>query len=391
MINLSASSIASFKACPFRYYYQYVLGLVPIEDTESQRVGTNYHRIQQIASMKPGGPCECTTVVEGKPYCDGTCVLCNGIGIFPDDPMDAVIRHLNEAYKEPPISKTVEEWETEKIILLYSLIGYQWYYQDDEYTVESLEQKFKLPLLSPVSGRKLNAELRGKIDRVFAAGTNRFIHEYKSTSKNIDPDSTYWNHLTLDTQTRMYTYAAQQLGLGLCGVLYDVWHKPKISPKKLTQAESKKFIANGEYMGEKFEVINIHQELGGPEVPADTFGITVNGKYAECEPGAKEGTFAIRETPEMFGARLLQDITTRPEFYFARKEIVHNQNDIKSFEHELFNIYHSIRLMGNKNTWWRNEHQCEATFKCSYIDFCYNNIQIGPEDVPDNFRKLEVG
>lgn len=391
MINLSASSIASFKACPFRYYYQYVLGLVPIEDTESQRVGTNYHRIQQIASMKPGGPCECTTVVEGKPYCDGTCVLCNGIGIFPDDPMDAVIRHLNETYKEPPISKTVEEWETEKIILLYSLIGYQWYYQDDEYTVESLEQKFKLPLLSPVSGRKLNAELRGKIDRVFAAGTNRFIHEYKSTSKNIDPDSTYWNHLTLDTQTRMYTYAAQQLGLGLCGVLYDVWHKPKISPKKLTQAESKKFIANGEYMGEKFEVINIHQELGGPEVPADTFGITVNGKYAECEPGAKEGTFAIRETPEMFGARLLQDITTRPEFYFARKEIVHNQNDIKSFEHELFNIYHSIRLMGNKNTWWRNEHQCEATFKCSYIDFCYNNIQIGPEDVPDNFRKLEVG
>ena len=92
----------------------------------------------------------------------------------------------------------------------------------------------------------------------------------------------------------------------------------------------------------------------------------------------------------MFGARLLQDITTRPEFYFVRKEITHHQEDIKAFEHELFNIYHSIHLMGNKNTWFKNEAACEATFKCSYIDFCYNNIKIGPEDVPNNFRKLEI-
>lgn len=380
-MNLSASSIATFKACPFRYYYQYVLGLVPVLDTDSLRMGTNWHRIQQIASMTPGGECECKTRHPELPQ-QLNCVLCEGTGIFPNDPMDAVIRELNQAYAARPLSKTPEEWEVERIILLYSLIGYQWYYSGDGgYKVDSLEQKFELPLLSPMSGRKLQANLRGKIDRVFSAGENRFIHEYKSTSKAIDPDSTYWNHLTLDTQTRLYTYAARQLGLGMCGVLYDVWHKPQISPKKLTMADSKKFVADGEYMGEKFTVT---------EDPCGSLDVLVNNKPAEVEPGAKEGTFAIRETPEMFGARLLQDMTERPEYYFARKEITHHEEDIKAFEWELFNIYTSIRMMINKNTFWRNEAACEATFKCANIDWCYNHRIIGADEVPENFRKIEV-
>ena len=379
-IKLSATSIGCYKDCPTRYYYRYGLGLVPIEDTESLRMGTNWHRIHEIADMKPGGVCECVQQPSGVITTNTNCALCLGSGQFPDDPMDAVVRHLNEAYSTPPVSKTVEEWEVERVKLLYSLVGYQWYYNDVGYKVEQLEQKFSLPLLSPITGRKLQAELNGKIDRVFSAGTNRFVHEYKSTSKNLDSDSTYWGHLTLDTQTRLYTYAAKQLGLGMCGVLYDVWHKPQISPKKLTQAESKKFVADGEYCGEKFVV-----KYGGIE---DTEIWYVNGVIATIEPGAKEGTFAIRETPEMYGARLLQDITQRPEFYFARREIVHQSNDLEAFEWELFNIYHSIRQMGLHNRWWRNENQCENTYRCSYIDFCYNHLDIGPDEVPDNFRKI---
>jgi len=393
MINLSATSIACFKACPTRYFYQYILGLVPIEDTDSQRVGTNYHRIHEIADMEPGGVCECQegymVYPEGIKCVPAYCPLCEGTGRFPNDPMDAVIRHLNDAYKEPPINKTVEEWEVERITLLYSLIGYQWYYNDAGYEVEQLEQKFNLPLKSPITERPLRANLRGKIDRVFAAGNNRFVHEYKSTSKSIDPDSTYWSHLTLDTQTRLYTYAARELGLGMCGVLYDVWHKPGISPKKLTQADSKKFVETGEYCGEKFDINATDFNIDIIHDPAHDFGgLFVNNRLAEIEPGAKPGTFAIRETPEMFGARLLQDITERPEFYFARREIVHHQADIEAFQYELMNIYQSIRSMAKNERWWINENQCEVTFKCSYIDFCYNHLNIGPDDVPNNFKKL---
>jgi ATP-dependent helicase/DNAse subunit B len=374
MNTLSATSIATFKSCPYRYYYRYVLGLAPIIESDSQRMGTNYHRIHEIADMKPGGPCECQ-----QTQC-AECELCQSTGKFPGNPMDAVIRHLDKAYATAPVSKTLEEWEVEKIILLYSLIGYQWYYgeQDAEYTVESLEQKFRIPLLSPITGRKLAPELIGKIDRLFSAGTNRFVHDYKSTSKNVEPDSTFWNHLTLDTQTRLYTYAAARMDLGLCGVLYDAWHKPQISPKNLTQGDSAKFVEDGIYCGEKFEIQTDLQ--AGP--------VTVNNKITEVEPGKKPGTFAIRETPEMFGARLLQDITTRPAYYFARREVAHTTEDIKTFEWELFNIYSSIRMMANKNTWWRNEQSCENTYKCDYINFCYNNIVVGPDEVPDNFRKV---
>jgi len=366
-----------------RYYYRYILGLTPIEDTDALRIGTNYHRIQEIADAEPGGVCECQQlIIPGTP--NPNCVLCEGTGQNPQDPIDAVIRHLNERYSTPPLSKTVEEWETERITLLYTLIGYRWWYDDAGYEVESLEQSFNIPLLSPTTGHKLKAHLRGKIDRVFSAGpANRFVHDYKSTSKSIDPDSTFWAHLTLDTQTRLYTYAAKQLGLGMCGVLYDAWHKPGIKPKKLSQADSKKFVNSGdragEYCGETFKV-------AGDEPQYDR-SLEVNGKPVTIEPGAKEGTFAIRETPQMFGARLLQDITTRPEFYFARKEVVHHSDDIEAFQRQLVDIYYDIRYKTRNNSWWHDESQCEATFKCPYIDLCYNHINLGPDDVPENFNK----
>lgn len=389
-LNLSATSLQCFKTCPMRYYYRYILGLSPIEDTDALRVGTNYHRIQELADAKPGGVCECFSEREGESS-EGLyprdCVLCNGTGLNPHDPMDAVVRHLNERYSTPPLSKTVEEWETEKITLLYTLVGYRWWYeqQDQGYDVESLERGFDIPLISPLSGAKLKARLRGKIDRVFAAGpANRFVHDYKSTSKNIDPDSTFWAHLTLDTQTRLYTYAAKQLGLGMCGVLYDAWHKPGIKPKKLTQADSKKFVTTGEYCGEGFERENPD---GTIPVLIENQYLMVNGKSAEIEPGAKPGTFAIRETPQMFGARLLQDITERPEFYFARKEIVHHSTDIEAFQRELVNIYYTIRHMKRTNGWWPNESQCEATYRCEFLDLCYNHVNLGPDDVPENFVK----
>lgn len=380
IIKMSATSISCFKACPKRYFYRYILGLSPVEDTDALRIGSNYHRVQEIYDAEPGGVCEC--MQDGEPQLRAClCVLCEGTGVNPQDPMDAVIRHLNERYSVPPLSKTVEEWETERITILYTLIGYRWYYGlcDSVYEVESLEQSFDIPLLSPITGAKLKGRLRGKIDRVFACGDNRFVHDYKSTSKAIDPDSSFWSHLTLDTQTRLYTYAASQLGLGMCGVLYDAWHKPGIKPKKLSQSDSKKFVASGEYCGQKFDV----------KAGDETGTYWVDDTIATVEPGKKLGTFAIRETPEMFGARLLQDIYERPEFYFARKELVHHAASIEAFQKQLFCIYKALRYMQHGGEWWgwEDESQCEATFKCPYIEFCYNNIELGPDEVPDNFVK----
>lgn len=355
--QLSYSAIAAFKACPTRFYHKYILGLVPIEKTESLRMGTNWHKILEIGDQ------------------------------------DAVMEHLNEAYATVPMNKTKEEWETERIVLLYSFVGYNWYYQevDAQYKTIANELKFELPLRSPISGRALpHVVVRGKIDKIFKdTNGNYYMKEQKSTGGSLDPDSTYWNHLNLDTQTRLYPWAAAQLDPEYrdIKILYDVWHKPTIRPKKLTQADSKKFVETGEYMGEKFEVLCTARtkEIDDP-VTVDS--VTVNRVQAEVEPGKKEGTFAIRETPEMFGARLLKDITERPEFYFCQKEIPRTADDLKQFEQEMLNIYRTMKIMNKNDRWWCCESQCEATFRCPYTTICYNNLQVNPDCPPEGFKNI---
>ena len=185
--------------------------------------------------------------------------------------------------------------------------------------------------------------------------------EYKSTSRAIDSGSTYWARLNLDTQINTYLQAIRELqllgaldsrGIGatdplISEVLYDVWHKPAIRPRKLTQADSKVFAESGEYCGQTFEV---DLRLGGYDKR-----VLVDGAEAEVEPGKKEGTFAIRETPDMFGARLLQSIYEEPE----------------------------------KHLWWTNENQCEATYKCPYVPICYQKLDVyDGETTPPGFRRI---
>lgn len=376
-MRLSASAIRRFKRCPLLFYYEHILGLRPAVEADHFRMGTNWHRIQEISSMVPGGACECTYDTSCFNLTH-LCELCDGTGRFPDDPMDAVIRHLNKVYADVPLDKTADEWEVERTILLYSLVGYQWWYSEAGYEVERLEHKFDMPLLSPETGHPLRASVVGKIDRVFSIEGRRYIHEYKSTSASLDPDSDYWGSLQLDTQTRLYAYASEREGLGKCGLLYDVWRKPQIRPKKLTQAESKKFVTDGEYCGEEFTVVPLNLMTGD---------ISVNGRAAEVLPGAKEGTFAIRETPEMFGARLLQEITNDPGKYFARREVERSESDIKAFEQQLYSIYKTISYMKKTDNWIQNEGSCESRGKCDFLSQCYSQHRIAEDEIPMGFTK----
>lgn len=344
MIKLSTSLIQDFKACPMRCYYSRILRLRPIEETESQRIGTHWHKLLELWDV------------------------------------DKVTEYLNKAYAECPLSKTLDEWKTERIILLYSFIGYKWHWGEEQEPIVESEIKFEIPLISPKTGKKLRAMLVGKIDKLYFT-TKYNIREQKSTTKSLDSDSTYWNRLALDTQTTLYPYALRQMGYGNVAVEYDVWHKPQIRPKKLTQANSKKFVETGKYCGEKFEIMSMMRDIY-----VENNQLDINHSVVDVELGAKEGTFAIRETPEMFGARLLQDITSRPEFYFARKEIPRTDADYERFHRQLFNIYHTIRLMKNNNGWFGNESQCEATFHCPYIPICYNNIDVDVNNPPEGFE-----
>jgi len=388
---LSASSISAFKACPVRFRNAYVYGIRPIEDKESQRIGTNWHTILEVASLVPGNICSCG---DGK-YFNSDCPICTGFGKVPDDIMTAVTRVLNKAYEGVEFSDPTAK-EIERVTLLHALAGYRWHYGEQSEPVIAREQYFDLPLLNPQTGHPVpDVFIKGRIDKLIEISNGIAVKEHKSTSKSIDPDSTYWGHLNLDTQTTMYVYAARRVQLGdmfpssimsalnplISTVKYDVYHKPTIRPKKLTQGESKKFVADGMYCGQKFEIIpyDTSEAGGGP-------GVVINDIPAEIEPGAKEGTFAIRETPDMFGARLLKDITERPEFYFRCIELSRTDAELKAFEQELYDIAKNMQYMIRSGQFYTNENQCEATFRCDYIGSCYNRETVDQDHVPDGFK-----
>ena len=150
----------------------------------------------------------------------------------------------------------------------------------------------------------------------------------------------------------------------------------------LTQAATAEFIASGKYMEQEFKV----QKWEGCQ-PC----YHVNGEVAEIEQGKKG--FAIRETVEMFGARLLQDIYARPEFYYARREIVRTDKELDKFATEGYNIYQTQRLMDNSGHWYENESACDATFRCQYKPICYG---VGADAVcdgkttPEGYKRIFV-
>ena len=415
--HLSATKIKCMKDCPMIVFLKHVCGILKHVETDARRIGSNWHKVLEVASIPPGSVCPLCAVKSAN---DGNCPLCSGTGFLPDDALATVTNQLNADYGERPTGVEAEDWELERIKLLYSYVAYRWVYEQEEYETVARELDFNMSVLSPKSGRSIpNTELVGKIDKLIKLGPHRHsVMEHKSTSSSVAADSTYWGHLRLDTQSLLYLYIARRMlkegllepyGLfygkdQITGVYYDVYHKPGINPKKLTQAESKQFVEDGKYCNGEFTVTIVEDEESTPgcitahpenltdeesNEEAPILGIGVNDAYATFELGKKPGTFAIKETAEMYGARLLQDMTERPDFYFARKEITFSDEVVEKFEKEIFNLHTTMRLMKNNNSWYCNESHCEATYKCDYIDICYNGLNVETDPLPAGLYKKE--
>lgn len=372
MIPQSATSISDFKQCPMLFYLRHVLRLRPVETPESFRMGTNWHRCLEILTDPQGG-------------------------------REAMIEHLNQAYATCPPSIELVDWEIERIILLYSAIGWQWYHQTDEIETIAREIPFKRQID--------NSYIRqGIIDRIIRYTGLLNLGEYKSTSKPIDSGSLYWDRLRLDSQVTLYLIEArhaqlagelEQYGISatdplISGMLYDVWHKPTIRPKKLTQADSKKFVKDGKYFGEEFKIT--WDDCG---MTGHTDKLFVNGVYVMMELGAMPKAtkknpdpsplWAIRETPEMFGARLLAGIQEQPEKYFARKSIARTDQELEQADREFSNIHRLTNIARLRDLWFVNENHCDATYRCSFHPICYYHLDVTNGNVPEGFKCLNKG
>lgn len=380
--HLSASAINALKACPTRFRLAYREGLRLAADTEAQRMGTNWHALHE----------EYNRAVR--------------LGGSPEVAYEKAVEHLNERYSEVPTWVSAEAWETERLVLLTSFHVYQWYYTNDP--VESFDEElaFDLPLHEPRTGMPLPTSevIRvGKIDGL-VLWQNRIVQkEMKSTSKNIGPDSDYWDRSQKDTQVSMYALAMRDLRASgqipesllraqahtWGNTLYDVWKKPKTRPKSLTQKASLEFVESSKYFDQEFNVAakwqteiiikNKGKKTEREEKKKTLLELHVDGQSVEVARG-KQG-FAIRETPRMYAARLMDEMVNDPESYFVRKEIARTDDQLRRFRVELYRIYQAMRSYERTGAWFENENQCRATFKCAYLPICYGE---GADKVCDN-------
>jgi hypothetical protein len=390
LYHLSASSIAGFKACPQRFRLAYREGIRLVEDTDSQRQGTNWHAMH-----------ECYANVFAS--------------FGAEHALESVVNLLNERYVQCPAHKTMTEWALERQILLTSFVGYLWFFQDDPIEYLASEVPFNLPLHNPRLGLPLpmdEVQRVGKMDHIIKWQGMVGTHERKSTSRSIAPDSDYWDKAKKDTQVSMYAAALRDmqyvgpdgntwirhaenevlLDLGKVvrfgNTLYDVWHKPTIQPKALSQKDTTEFFTTGKYFDQEFKVERHYD--GGNEAPMTR--LEVDGESAEWEVG-KSGNIAIKETVGMYGARLLADIYERPDFYYHRREIARTDQDIKKFRHELYNIYQAQKMFAKTEFWYENEHQCRATFPCPFIPICYGpgaDAVCDGKTTPNGFKRIFV-
>jgi len=365
-IRLSPSAINDYQHCPLSYLYGYIYGLSPEREKDAFRIGRHWGKCHEIIGMVPQSRCpSCLKREEIRP----DCYLCAGTGVLPADLMDAVVRYLNWVYENVPDGKTHEQWEVERITLLYSFSGYRWHYPDSLFEVMGSEIKYDLPVVDPRTNRKMTKSRSvGRVDHLIRIKDSGlyYVLERKSTSQSLTTNR-YWNYLQRNVQTVDYLWATriyQRLGhlesVGIKkddplieGVFYDVWHKPDIAPRRLYKKELAEFEKTGEYCNQPFSSI--------PDF----------------------------ETPEMYGARLLSDISERPEHYFARREFPISPQQLEKFELKQSKLAKKIRLEEDKDLWVAHEGSCQTPFTCDFWPLCSQNIEIGPNDIPENFNKRE--
>ena len=174
----------------------------------------------------------------------------------------------------------------------------------------------------------------GVIDGLARKNDSEWIlKEYKTTGASIAPDSDYWDRLRHNNQLMNYMNALRKYKYNISETIYDVTRKPAIRPKQ-------------------------------------------------------------NETAEQFAERLKADTLERPDFYFARRTVTILDDDIRSFEYDLYEFCRQIRFLKTRSKdkiyvpelpWIRNVSQtvCQS---CEYKSFCLSGGVARKNEIPTGFE-----
>jgi len=201
------------------------------------------------------------------------------------------------------------------------------------YKTVSAEREYRAPLINPMTMKESRTWLlAGKIDAIVEdANGNQIIVEHKTTSDSVAPESDYWPRLTVDGQISGYMVGAATLDINAVHCLYDVIHKPAIKPHLATPPDKLKYNKDGRLS-------------------------------ATCR--------LEDESPDDYYRRLRDDIFERPEYYYARREIVRMDDEITEYMGDMWAVGQMIRDCQLSKRWPKNVSACTAMGTCCYFYVC---------------------
>ena len=219
MSKYSHSGLATFRACPQKYYLRYECKLErdTEEEGEALSVGKAWH------------------------------------GAFEADrPMHAISEAAPSTL-----------W-AHKLARLYTAHGWYWGEDDERLEVVDVEKPFVLRIDDVIGETVLEERsLVGFIDAVVRDKDGRLgIIERKTTASDIGPASPYWDQLLMSPQHAVYAAAVRDIYGALPSfVIYDVVKKPGIKPKAITAAQKKAWATSSDELAYCDEPLHEGEEL----------------------------------------------------------------------------------------------------------------------------------
>lgn len=332
-IILTASSMACALRCPRRYWYDNILGLKEANPSEALRIGTAVHN---------GGEARAKGAdFEGQ-------------------------------YRAALTGGTLDEWMAAKVFGILGAYCKRYGETDDcDYAAMNPEMEF----VNPIDGSR-TFEQRGKVDGLAVLKDGRrVVWERKTTSDDLAETSDYWSRLKFNIQLLAYAdWVYRSSGeLGVC--VYDVIRKPQLQPKA-----------------------NI------PDLDADGLPIVLDANGQRCikrdgtpkktaDSAKGERMAGHAETPDEYGARILEAMSAEPERYFARREVAVTFDMLAEFRRERLGV---CRMLLHFAAEARKSERPEYAYpracnpdncrSCPFAGVCLNRLPVDAKNPPEGFR-----
>lgn len=208
--------------------------------------------------------------------------------------------------------------------------------------------RFETKLRNPeTNGASPLWSLAGELDAIAIDRGEHVIVEHKSSGQNIEPGSPYWEKLKLDSQCSNYFEGARSLGYEPTKVIYDVVRKPMLQRLLATPEDQRKYTK-----------------------PTKTEPSRLYANQREHD-----------ETLDEYRARLVADVAARPEFYFARCEVVRLASEEEAAALDVWETCQAINQCARRERWPRNTDACERYGRmCQFWPVCTGMTTLDNEE-----------